>query len=415
MARLPEGTITFLVTDLQGSNRAWKRRPKSMRTAIERRDEILSSIVRDHSGQLVEAARARDTVLAVFRTAGAAAACALEIQKNVVSESWPEGLELKVRVVLHTGEAQFREGHYFGPTLNNCARLLTACRPGQILLTKATGAMLAKQMPSGAAIQDLGVRGLKDLAQPEHVFQLTDLTHSSQFRRIQSLPQSQTNLPYFLTTFVGRTAELSALKSSVGKSRLVTLTGAGGSGKTRLAAELGRACLRLWPGGVWWVDLAPVDDPSQVPGAVVAALHLPGQGPAQEVVTAWLAARKAALILDNCEQLVAACAEFCRAALTRCPELTIIATSREALRVPGEARWPVSSMPATDALQLFEARAQLVVPNYKVTASNLQTVKQICERLDGMPLAIELAAARLGMMTEHEILSQLADRFRLLT
>jgi predicted ATPase/DNA-binding CsgD family transcriptional regulator len=223
-----------------------------------------------------------------------------------------------------------------------------------------------------------------------------------------------TNMPLYLDTFVGRRADLSALKSSLVKSRMVTLTGAGGSGKTRLAAELGRACLRDWPGGVWWTDLAPVDDPRQVPGAVAAALRIPGQGSAQELVMAWLAARRAILVLDNCEHLVAACADFCQAALQRCPELTIAATSREMLGVPGEARWPVAPMPAAEAVQLFEFRAQLVAPNYKVSSSNRERVTQICERLDGMPLAIELAAARLDVLTEQELLTQLFDRFRLL-
>jgi predicted ATPase/DNA-binding CsgD family transcriptional regulator len=231
---------------------------------------------------------------------------------------------------------------------------------------------------------------------------------------IRSLPRQLTNMPRYLTSFVGRNAELSALKSLLARSRLVTLTGAGGSGKTRLAAELGQSCFGLWPGGVWWVELAPVDDPLEVPGAVAAALQLPELGQAQEVVTAWLGARSAVLILDNCEHLVGACAEFCQASLQSCPELTVIATSREALGVTGEVRWFVSSMAATDAVQLFEARGQLTVPDYKVTPVNLETVTQICEHLDGMPLAIELAAARLDMLTEHELLAQLSDRFRLL-
>jgi len=231
---------------------------------------------------------------------------------------------------------------------------------------------------------------------------------------IQSLPHQLTNIPRYLTTFVGRNAELSALESVLATSQLITLIGAGGSGKTRLAAELGRAHLGLWPGGVWWVELAPVDDPLEVPGVVAAALQLPGRGQTQEVVTALLAARRAALFLDNCEHLVAACAEFCKAAFRSCPELTVVATSREALGVTGEVRWSVSSMPATDAVQLFEARARLVVPDFKVTASNLEAVTQICDHLDGIPLAIELAAARLDMLTEQELLTQLSDRFGLL-
>jgi predicted ATPase/class 3 adenylate cyclase/DNA-binding CsgD family transcriptional regulator len=415
MARLPEGTITFLLTDLQGSTQAWEKLPKGMRSAMKRHDAILATTVGDHGGDLVEAGREGDSVLAVFRTAATAAACALEIQKSFDAESWPEGLDLKVRVALHTGEAQLRDGHYFGPALNRCARLLATCHPGQILLTNATQELLADELPEGAELRDLGQHRFKDLTRPEHVFQLTALGRTSEFPRIQSLPQLQTNLPRYLTNFVGREADLSALQSLLAASRMVTLVGAGGSGKTRLAAELGRASLSFWPGGIWWVELEPVSDANQLPSAVVASLELPGRGPALDVVTSWLAARRAVLILDNCEHMIAASAEFCDAALQRCQELTIIATSREPLGLAGEARWLVSSMAATDGVELFEARARLVRRAFQVNSSNHGTVTEICERLDGLPLAIELAAARVGMMTEQEILGQLADRFRLLT
>lgn len=223
------------------------------------------------------------------------------------------------------------------------------------------------------------------------------------------------NLPHYLTSFVGREGELTALKRLVARSRMVTLTGPGGAGKSRLAAALGRACLNLWPDGAWWVELAPVSDPRQVAGAVVSSLALPGRGPAQDVVIAWLAARRALLVLDNCEHLVAACAEFCQAALERCPQLSIIATSREAVGVPGETHSPVSSLRVSDAVRLFEARAVLVQPSFKVAARNLDSVTEISERVDRLPLAIELAAARMGVLTEQEILSQLSDRFHLLT
>jgi class 3 adenylate cyclase len=329
MAHLPEGTLTFMLTDLQGSTLAWENQPKAM---------ILSISVGAHQGELVEAGREGDSVLAVFKTAATAASCALDVQKNFAVESWPDDLDLRVRVALHTGEAQLRESHYFGPALNRCARLLATCHPGQILLTKATEAMLADEVPPGAELQDLGLHRFKDLARSEQVFQLTDVTRPSKFPPIQSLEHRRTNIPHYLTNFVGRTWDLSALKSALAKSRMVTLTGAGGSGKTRLAAELGSAYLDLWPGGVWWVELAPLSDERQVAGAVVSALELPGRGLALDVVTAWLAVRRAMLILDNCEHLVGGCAQFCDVALQRCAELTILATSREALGVEGEAR-----------------------------------------------------------------------------
>ena len=221
-----------------------------------------------------------------------------------------------------------------------------------------------------------------------------------------------TNLPQHLTSFVGREAELRSLKGQLGTARLITLLGTGGSGKSRLAAKLAHANLNLWPDGAWWIGLEAAED---VPGAVLAALELPGRGSAQNVVSVWLAKKRALLILDNCEQVVAECAAFSQALLEKCPQLTVIATSREPLGVPGEMRWPVATLRDTDALQLFEARAQLVVPSFKVGAPNLKLVARICERLDHLPLAIEMAAARLDMMTEQELLANLKDRFRFLT
>ncbi len=208
------------------------------------------------------------------------------------------------------------------------------------------------------------------------------------------------NLPHHLTSFVGREAELRSLKRLLSTSRLVTLTGTGGAGKSRLAAEVAIANSGLWPDGAWWIELAATDD---VPGAVVASLELPGRGPAQGVVASWLAARKAMLVLDNCEHLVAECAAFCQRLLERCPQLNIIATSREALGVPGEVRWPVSSLRDPDALLLFEARARLVAPEFKVATRNLDSVTRICDRLDRLPLAIEMAAARIDVMSEQEL------------
>jgi predicted ATPase len=221
-----------------------------------------------------------------------------------------------------------------------------------------------------------------------------------------------TNLPHHLTSFVGREADLRSLKALLSTARLVTLTGTGGAGKSRLAAEVAKANPTLWPDGAWWIELAAADD---VPGAVVATLELPGRGPAQDVVSSWLAARKALLVLDNCEHLVAECAALSQRLLERCPHLNIIATSREPLGVPGEARWPVAPLRDPDMLQLFESRARLVAPNFKVAALNLEDVTRICERLDRLPLAIEMGAARIDVMSEQELLSNLNDGFRFLT
>jgi predicted ATPase/DNA-binding CsgD family transcriptional regulator len=220
------------------------------------------------------------------------------------------------------------------------------------------------------------------------------------------------NLPRYLTSFVNRETELRSLKSMLGKARLVTLTGTGGAGKSRLAAELAKATPDLWPDGAWWIELAAAED---VSGAVIATLELPGRGSALDVICSWLAAKKALLVLDNCEHMVAACAAFCQTVLERCPQLTIIATSREPLGVPGESRWPLASLRDPDALLLFDARARLVSPDFRIADRNRAPVTQICERLDRLPLAIEMAASRIDVMSEQELLSNLNDRFRFLT
>jgi predicted ATPase/DNA-binding CsgD family transcriptional regulator len=223
--------------------------------------------------------------------------------------------------------------------------------------------------------------------------------------------EATATLPRHLTRFVGRDTELRSLKAALGSSRLLTLTGPGGAGKTRLAIEVARASSELWPDGVWWIPLEAADD---APGAVVAALDLRGAGRGVDVITSWLAARRALLILDNCEHVIAASAQLGQALLERCPTLSILATSREPLGIAGEVRWPVSSLDDADAFQLFEARAQLVLPAFKVAPHNRQSVAAICRQLDRLPLAIEMAAARLDIMSEPELLANLSDRLGLL-
>lgn len=222
-------------------------------------------------------------------------------------------------------------------------------------------------------------------------------------------------LPTFLTSFVGRTDEVRSLKALLASSRIVTLTGTGGAGKSRLAVQAAGVAADLWPAGVWWVDLAPVSAGGLMAGAVAASLELPGQGPPADLVATWLATRRALIVLDNCEHLVAACAEFCDHVLKACPELTILATSREPLGIPGETLWPVAPMAVADAIRLFEARGRLALPQFRVDTANRELVTDICRRLDGLPLAIELAAARMGIMSEREIVNRLGDRFHILT
>ena len=414
MAPLPEGTITFMLTDLEGSTRAWERQPNEMRAAMARHDAILGRLTQKHEGELVEAGREGDSVLAVFRTAGAAAACAIGIQKTFAAERWPDGLVLNVRIALHTGEAQLREGHYFGSALNRCARLLAACHPGQILLTKATQAMLADEVPPGSALRDLGLHRLKDLVRPEQVFQLNDLARPIDFPPIRSLPRQLTNLPLELTTFVGRRQELQQLEQLQSQSRLLALIGPGGVGKTRLALQLATDLRAKFADGVWLVELAPIRDGELLPQAVAGALDVPEQ--ANSALTATLVEhlrdRETLLLLDNCEHVVEAAARLAETLLRSCPNFNLLITSREVLNVPGEMTWWVPPLEDSEAVQLFLERARSV--GYAQT-DGLPVVAGICRRLDGLPLAIELAAARSHMMPVADIEARLSDRFLLLT
>jgi len=406
--RLPGGTLTFLMTDVQGSTKVWEASPLKAEKALQRHNRIITEQVEANHGQIVELGREGDSVLAVFKQASDAVACALYAQRLLQREVWPVGVDLRVRFAVHTGEAEFQSGHYVGAPLYRCARLMATGHGGQILMSNATQQLVADQLPDGVSLRDLGLHHLRDLSRAEHVFQLIHPDLTNEYPPLRSLEPLRTNLPQQLTSFVGRESELRTLKRLLRDSRLVTLVGTGGAGKSRLAAEVAKTIPELWPDGVWWVDLASANDAAL---AVVAALELAGSGSAQEVVTSWLAAKRALLILDNCEHLVAICAGLCKALLERCPELTILATSRESLGVPGEVRWPVSSLRDRDALHLFEVRAGLVSPDYKLSAPNLEAVSEICRRLDHLPLAIEMAAARLDLMSEPELLANLTDRF----
>ena len=410
-ARLPEGTLTFLMTDIQGSTKVWEVSPLKAKQTLQRHNRIIKERVEADHGQIVELGREGDSILAVFRHASDAVACALYAQRSLHREIWPAGVDLRVRFAVHTGEAELQSGHYVGAPLYRCSRLMAIAHGGQILVSNATQQLVADQLADGVSLRDLGLHHLRDLSRAEHVFQLIHPDLKNEFPPLKSLEPLRTNLALQLTSFVGRETELRTLKGLLRDSRLVTFVGTGGVGKSRLAAEVARTNPELWPDGVWWVDLASADDPAPT---VIAALELPGSGSTQQVITSWLATKRALLILDNCEHLVAGCASLCKALLERCPELTILATSRESLGVPGEVRWPVSSLGERDALHLFEVRAGLVSPDYKLIAPHFKAVSEICGRLDHLPLAIEMAAARLDLMSENELLANLSDSFGLL-
>jgi predicted ATPase/class 3 adenylate cyclase len=415
MAGQLQGTLTFLFTDLVASTRSWEQSPAGMREAMERHDRIVSRCLKRHHGE--DGGRAGDSVLAVFRRAGDAAACALALQREFTSEAWPPATRLATRIALHSGEVQRRQGRYYGQALNRCARLLATCHGGQVLISQATEQLLVDELPARATLWDLGLHRLKDLRRPEHVFQLVDLDHPQEFPPIRSMPRAVTNLPAQLTAFIGREDELKQLQEMRRRTRLLTLTGPGGAGKTRLALELASKLVGEAADGVWLVELDPLSDPTLVPQAVATGLGLkeqPGRRMADTLID-HARQRNLLLVLDNCEHLVEPTAQLAAELLKGCEHLSVLATSREPLKVPGELTWRVPPLTRDESLRLFADRARSHDPRFQLTDDNLELVGRICKHLDFIPLAIELAAARVTLMPVDEILQHLESRFALLT
>lgn len=414
-AELPEGTLTFLLTDLVASTRSWESSPAGMREAMARHDRIVADCLRRHLG--ADVGRAGDSVLAVFRRAGDAAACALALQREFDAEPWPADMHVKARIALHTGETELREGRYHGVALNRCARLLATCHGGQVLVTQVTEQLLLDELPPGTALWDLGMHRLKDLTRPERVFQLVDLDHPVEFPPILSLTRRLTNLPAQLTPFIGREDQLKELREMHHQTRLLTLTGPGGAGKTRLALELAAQLVGEEADGVWLVELASLSDPLLVPQAVASGLGLkeqPGRRMAETLVQ-HARQRRLLLVLDNCEHLVEPTANLAAELLKGCEGVRVLATSREPLKVPGELTWRVPPLSRDEAVRLFAERAISHDPRFHLSDDNIQAVAHICDRLDFIPLAIELAAARVTAIPVQEILTHLESRFALLT
>jgi predicted ATPase/class 3 adenylate cyclase len=428
LADLPTGTVTFLFTDLERSTRLWEEQPDAMRAALARHDDLLTQGVESEGGHVVKSTG--DGLHAVFGTAEAAVGAALACQLALTSERWGTTGPLRVRMGLHTGAAEQRGGDYFGPALNRAARLMAVAHPGQVLCSQATADLVRDSLPPTAALIDLGEHRLRDLSRPEHVFQVGVPGLASEFGPLRSVDAFPGNLPVTRTSLVGRQREVTELVSLLQSDRLITLTGVGGVGKTRLALQVAAEVLDRFPQGAWLVGLAPLRDPELVPDAVAAVVGVrdqPGR-PLIDVLCEALTERRLLLVLDNCEHVVGAVAQIADRLLDRCPELRLLATSREALGIDGEYRWPTPSLPTAgraardpaalvgvESVQLFVERARAVRRDFEVSTENAAAVSEICERLDGIPLAIELAAARVGVLAPQDLLRRLDQRFRLLT
>ena len=413
VSELPTGTVTLLLADVEGSTRLWQTQPDEMNAAIARLDGVLSDLVGAHHGVRPVEQGEGDSFVVAFARASDAVACALQLQLAPLSP-------ISLRIGLHTGEVQLRdEANYVGPTINRTARLRDLAYGGQTVLSATTSDLLADALPANAWMLDLGTHPLRDLPRPERVTQLchADLRNDFPPLRISKTGATQ-HLPPQFTSFVGRGGEIEAVRQMVADNRLVTLIGAGGVGKTRLAVQVAGQVDGEFGDGVWYVDLAPITDAAVVPVAVTRALGLPDQAgrSTMDTLTRVIAGRHLLVVLDNCEHLIDACASLAVALLGACPAVTILATSREPIRVAGEHAWPVPSLSLTDeAIALFTDRARHVRPDFVVTEDNSDAVTEICRRLDGIPLAIELAAARVRALSIAQILDSLHNRFRLLT
>ncbi len=421
--------MTLLFTDIEGSTRLWEDHPALMRDALARHDDLLRSAVEGAGGFVFKTVG--DAFCVAFSTARAAVAGALAAQRALAAERWRDPVALRVRMGLHSGECVERDGDYFGPTVNRAARLEAIAHGEQIVVSAPTRWLLGDALPEGARLRDLGEHRLKDLGLPERVFQLEvdDLRRAFPALRSLDSPALPNNLPGYSASFVGRGDEVDAVRELVREAQLVTLTGPGGAGKTRLAVQVGAELLDGSGDGVWIVDLAPVTDDTMVPTAIADALgmHTGGTGLIDGLVTA-LADRRLLLVLDNCEHLIDAVAASADRVLRSCAEVHVLATSREPLGITGEVVFRVPSLRVPDAVEedpnviaqfesvrLFAERARLHEPGFTVDAANGAAVAAVCRRLDGIPLALELAAARLRSMSPEELLGRLDQRFRLLT
>ena len=413
---LPGGTVTFLFSDIEGSTRLWESQPVLMASALAAHDQIVRDQVAAAGGTVFK--HTGDGFAAVFVRVSEALGVAARITRELADRDWGP-CPIRVRMGIHAGEAQPRDGDYFGVTVTRAARVMDAGSGGQVVVTDTAAGLASHLVPEGANLVDCGLHRLKDLGEPVHLWQLL-VGGVDDHRALRTLESTPNNLPVRLSSFVGRRREIAEVRRALEQARLVTLTGIGGVGKTRLAMQVAADLLGGYEDGVWLVELSSLSEPELVPQTVVMALKIPTlDQPPMEALLAHLAHRRALIVLDNCEHLVDAAAKLVESVLAVTRGVDVLATSREALAVNGETQWRVSPLgigsESDEAVELFVDRATSVLPGFELTAENRGSVETICRHLDGIPLAIELATARLTMLDAAQIADHLDDRFRLLT
>jgi predicted ATPase/class 3 adenylate cyclase len=421
MSSLPSGTVTFLFTDIEGSTQLWEKHPQAMKSALAEHDSILKEAIESNHGHIIKSTG--DGVHAVFTKAMDAINTAIRAQRILQSLIPLDVLgsttaaQLKVRMGLHTGEAELRDGDYYGQTLNRAARIMSAGQGGQILISDVAAQVAREHLPAGVSLLELGEHHLKGLMHPERIFQLTAPELQKDFPPLHSVPTATNNLPTQLTSFIGRERERREAQGKLASTKLLTLIGPGGTGKTRLSIQIASEQLVNFKDGVWLVELAPISDPAFIASTIASVFEVREVQniPLINLVIDYLRGRETLVVLDNCEHLVEASAQIANQFLHECPDIKIIASSREALGVDGETVFRVPSLKDDEATRLFIERATKAEPRFHVTDENASFVAQICSRLDGIPLAIELAAARVKLFSPKQIAERLDDRFKLLT
>lgn len=425
----PSGTVHLLFSDIGGSTQLAQRLGEKYIQVLDRHQHILRSTFTKWNGH--EVSTHGDSFFAVFSRATDAISAAVEAQHALAKETWTDNVRLQVRMGIHTGEPMLVNRDYVGVDVHRAARICAAAYPGQVLLSNQTRVMVEHHLPPDVALRELGKYRLKDLNEPEHLYQLVIPGLPSDFPALKSLEVMPNNLPIQLTSFIGRERQIDEIRELLNSARLITLTGAGGTGKTRLAIEVTRKISDRYPDGAWLVDFAVLPEPGliwQSIASILAVREEPNRSLTQ-TLTDFLRSKNLLLLFDNCEHLISACAQVVGTLLQSCPQLTILATSREPVGIPGENQYYVPSLTTpqieaemfleqlsrTEAVRVFLDRAVMVRSTFKLTKANALAVAQICRRLDGIPLAIELAAARVKGLSVEQIAERLDDRFSLLS